>query len=60
MIPQDTEKTEQAERDTFTLVDTLWEHSREILRYHLHDEEIDIVGPHFRSAFAHGYKHGRE
>lgn len=38
-----------------------WKYIRELLLIHgLDNEEVEMVGFHYKTAFIHGYKHGQE
>lgn len=38
-----------------------WKYVKEILFIHgLDNEEIEMIGFHYKSSFIHGYKHGQE
>ena len=43
-----------------TLIDQHWEYIGELLRVHGEEELFEIVKFHYRTAFAHGWKHAVE
>jgi hypothetical protein len=58
-------KTERSTRDPEQLAEAHWAYVEQVIRLEtpegdFSEDYINAVGFHYKSAFVHGYKHGRE